>query len=150
MKYLVVDTNILLRLADRSQLLHPTVRQAIRQLKSDQHQLCITPQNCAAFWNVATRPATRNGFGLSPAQADQQLKLIERLFLLLPESPEIYKQWRRLVVQSEVSGVQVHDAKLVAAMKAHGITHILTLNSKDFNRYEPDGIIAVNPSSNAS
>jgi predicted nucleic acid-binding protein len=33
--------------------------------------------------------------------------------------------------------VKVHDARLVAAMKAHGIGRILTFNGEDFERY-PD------------
>ena len=45
-----------------------------------------------------------------------------------------------------VSGVQVHDARLVAAMVSHGVRHILTFNTADFNRYAPEGIIAVDPS----
>ena len=43
-----------------------------------------------------------------------------------------------------VKGVQVHDAKLVAAMCVHDLTHILTFNVDDFSRY-PE-IIAVHPS----
>jgi hypothetical protein len=42
-----------------------------------------------------------------------------------------------------VSGVQVHDARLAAVMRVHGLTHILTLNAADFARYP--GIIAVHP-----
>ncbi len=44
-----------------------------------------------------------------------------------------------------VSGVQVHDARLVAAMISHGATHILTFNTADFARYAPEGIMAVDP-----
>lgn len=40
---------------------------------------------------------------------------------------------------------QVHDARLVALMQAHGITHILTLNGSDFTRYP--GITPVDPAS---
>ncbi|HJT69510.1 MAG TPA: hypothetical protein VJ731_04885 [Terriglobales bacterium] len=32
-------------------------------------------------------------------------------------------------------GVQVHDARLVAAMRVHGVKRILTFNDKDFARY---------------
>ncbi len=42
-----------------------------------------------------------------------------------------------------VSGIQVHDARLVAVMRVHGIAHILTLNVGDFQRYP--GINAVHP-----
>jgi len=36
-------------------------------------------------------------------------------------------EWRRLVVTCSVSGVQVHDARLVAAMHAYGLQSLLTL-----------------------
>ena len=64
---------------------------------------------------------------------------------MLPDSPAVYRVWRRLVVDYDVSGVQVHDARLVAAMIVHDLTHILTFNTADFNRYAPEGIIAVDP-----
>jgi predicted nucleic acid-binding protein len=44
-------------------------------------------------------------------------------------------EWRRLVGAYAVSGKNAHDARLVAAMKVHGITHILSFNSGDFARY---------------
>ncbi len=59
------------------------------------------------------------------------------------DSEAIHAEWRRLVVKYRVSGVQVHDTRLVAAMLVHGITHILTFNPNDFARY-PE-ITAVNP-----
>lgn len=40
-----------------------------------------------------------------------------------PDTPQVYLEWRQLVVKHAVSGVQVHDARLVAGMKAHGITN---------------------------
>ena len=141
----LADTNVLLRFAERRHPLHSTVRAAVRTLRQDGHELKITPQNCAEFWNVATRPITRNGFGLDTRHADRMLGLIERLFPLLPDSTTQYTMWRRLVVRYGVSGVQVHDARLAAVMLAHGITHILTFNVTDFVRYAAEGIIAVDP-----
>jgi predicted nucleic acid-binding protein len=141
----LLDTNVLLRFADRSHPLYPVLRTAIRKLRREAHMLQITPQNCVEFWNVATRPSERNGFGLTPADADRLLRLIERLFPLFPDSSRIYPEWRRLVVTYGVSGVQVHDSRLVAAMKVNGVTHILTLNATDFTRYIDEGIVAVDP-----
>ncbi len=141
----LVDTNVLLRLADRRHPLHPVIRQTIRKLQQEGHTLQITAQNGIEFWNVASRPANKNGFGLTPPEANRLLRLIERLFPLLPDSPSVYPQWRQLVVQFGVSGVQVHDARLAAAMLAHQITHILTFNGADFSRYTPVGIVAVDP-----
>lgn len=144
MEYLV-DTNILLRLVQRTDPLNTVIRNAVRKLKNDGNIMLTTPQNCAEFWNVATRPATKNGFGLTPKDADRQLRLIERIFPLLSDVPTVYPEWRKLVVKFGVSGVQVHDARLAATMKANNITYILTFNTGDFNRYASEGIIAVNP-----
>jgi predicted nucleic acid-binding protein len=62
---------------------------------------------------------------------------------LLADSLAVHQEWRRLLVTHAVSGVQVHDARLVAAMHVHGIKHMLTFNDKDFARYTD--IEAVNP-----
>lgn len=35
----------------------------------------------------------------------------------------------------DVRGRQVYDARLVAVMLAHGITHILTFNGNHFRRF---------------
>ncbi len=141
----LVDTNVLLRFADRSHPCYPHVRAAVRTLRAEGHRLRATSQNCVEFWNVATRPADRNGLRLEPADADRLLRLVERLFPVLPDVPAVYPQWRQLVVAFGVSGVQVHDARLVAAMTVHGVSHILTFNVADFVRYATLGIVAVDP-----
>lgn len=143
----LVDTNVLLRLADRDHPLHADIRASLRTLRADGHRLRATTQNFVEFWNVATRPVPNNGFGLSTSQASAHLQLLERLFPLLHDSLATYAEWRRLVVRYGVSGVQVHDARLAAAMIATGVSHILTLNTKDFKRFEPEGVVAVHPQS---
>jgi predicted nucleic acid-binding protein len=54
---------------------------------------------------------------------------------LLTENAGTYRIWRSLVVTHGVQGVQVHDARLVSVMQAHGVAQILTLNAADFTRY---------------
>ncbi len=134
MKYLL-DTNILLRLVE---LAHAQHKEASEALKTLRHQNCvfyILLQNVSEFWNVCTRPKDKNGLGLSIAQADSHLKRLERFFTFLPDTEEVYRNWRELVVNHSVSGAKVHDAKIVAAMKAHNIQNLLTFNAKDFKRY---------------
>jgi hypothetical protein len=63
---------------------------------------------------------------------------------LLPDSERVYPVWRRLVVDSNVRGVQVHDAHMDATTLAHNISHILTLNLSNFLRYP--AVTAVHPS----
>jgi predicted nucleic acid-binding protein len=61
----------------------------------------------------------------------------------LPDTPDIFSEWERLVETYEVSGRQAHDARLVAAMHVHDVTHLLTFNTDDFKRFVE--ITAVNP-----
>jgi predicted nucleic acid-binding protein len=90
----------------------------------------------AEFWNVSTRPATaRGGFGLTVAEAGRRLALIEKMVEFVTESPASYTEWRRPVVSHGMSGVQVHDARLVAVMRVERIDTLLTLNARDVARY---------------
>jgi predicted nucleic acid-binding protein len=141
----LVDTNILLRIARRSDPQHRLIDAALARLALEGTPLHYTHQNIAELWNAMTRPITRNGFGLTAAEAEREVRAIEAGMSLLPDNDAIYREWRRIVLQFAVSGVQVYDARLAAAMLVHGISHILTLNVTDFSRYS--GITAVHPNS---
>lgn len=141
-----LDTNILLRLLDRADPHHQIIRESLRSLSKQNARFCFFPQNATEFWSVCTRPSTaRGGYGLSLEETDKRLKLLERIFPVLPDQPAMYPVWRQLVETHGVVGVQVHDAKLVAAMQIHGVTHLLTMNDSDFRRYP--GISALAPAS---
>ena len=139
----LIDSNILLRISKRDDPDHALVDAALATLAEAGALLCYTHQNIAEFWNVATRPVNRNGFDLSISDADRQIRSFEKRMILLPDNEAIYYEWRRLVVAHAVSGAKVHDARLVAAMNVHAVTHLLTLNTNDFARYP--GIAAVHP-----
>jgi predicted nucleic acid-binding protein len=139
----LADTNILLRFLLRNDPAYPAIRQAVRTLKSRGEQIVTTSQNMAEFWNVCTRPTTvRGGLSLSVEASEMRLRLLERHFPVLPDSPATFAKWKALVLAHKVIGVNVHDARLVAAMLVHGVTHILTANVKDFVRYSAVTAIA--------
>jgi predicted nucleic acid-binding protein len=140
----LADTNVLIRSVEWKHSLHPEAAAAMKALLLLGQRVCITPQNVAEFWNVCTRPADGNGLGLSLLELDREVSRLESILLLLPDVPAIYSERRRLVVSHSISGAQVHDARLVAAMNVYGISRILTFNIQDFARYP--GIAAVHPS----
>jgi predicted nucleic acid-binding protein len=140
----LVDTNILLRLSLIDDPLHRLIKVSISELNGQGAGLYFSLQNIAEFWNVCTRPAERNGYGLAIAEAGEFVEQLERTLSFLPDSDRVYTIWRELVISHNVRGVQVHDARLVAIMRAYGLAHILTLNQSDFVRYA--GIEAVHPS----
>lgn len=131
----LADTNILLRCIDQDHPMHANAATALSSLILSGSRVCVTPQNIIEFWNVCTRPADRNGLGLTPGEADREASRLEGLLTFLPDVPAIYPEWRRLVVAHSVSGVQVHDARIVAAMNVYGIKSLLTFNGPDFIRY---------------
>jgi predicted nucleic acid-binding protein len=140
-----VDTNILLGMTRRSDPQHQIVDAALARLASQGIILHYTHQNIAELWNVMTRPPVRNGLGLTVAEAEREVRAIESGMSFLPDSEAVYREWRRIVVQYGVLGVQVHDARLAAAMRVHRVSHILTLNVADFSRFS--GLTAVHPGS---
>jgi len=142
MKYLV-DSNVLLRLVYRLDTMHLETENAYVVLREQRQTLCIVPQNLIEFWAVATRPASVNGLGLTIVEAVHESSLLKSLFTLKPDIPEIYTILERLVVNYTVVGKQAHDTRLVAAMIAHQISHLLTFNTADFKRF--DEITAVDP-----
>src|SRR6516164_5337562 len=124
----LVDTNILLRMTRRSDPQHQLVDTALARLASQSTILHYTHQNIAELWNAMTRPIDRNGLGLAAKEAQREVETIEFGMTLLPDNELVYREWRRLVVDYSISGVQVHDARLAASMYVHHITYILTLN----------------------
>lgn len=141
----LVDTNILLRSAQPNHSLCSQATRAVSRLMREGETIYFCSQNIAEFWNVATRPADRNGLGFTSEETWQEVISIEGLLTLLPDSPGIYTEWKRLVKDYQVQGVSVYDARLVAVMRVYGVNQMLTFNIDDFKRY--GNLRAVHPAS---
>jgi predicted nucleic acid-binding protein len=125
----LVDTNVLLRVAEPHSVQHLAAVEAVAKLISQKHELCLAPQGLAEFWVAATRPADVNGLGWSFEAVELEVaRLLE------------------LVVQHRVVGKQGHDARLAAIMNINGLAHILTFNANNFRAYDltvvsPDEVV---------
>jgi len=138
-----VDTNVLLRSIDDGHVAQPIAQNGLFALRDRREILSVFPQNLVEFWAVATRPLANNGLGWSVDRAEQELASLKNLFVLLSDTDAILPEWERLVVFHRVIGKQAHDARLVAAMLVHRVTHLLTFNDSDFKRFTE--ITVVNP-----
>jgi predicted nucleic acid-binding protein len=145
----LLDTNLLVRLANTADPLHSVATNAVATLRGQGDVLWITPQNLIEFRSVATRPASANGLGLSPSQSESKAIVFEAAFQMLADGPAIYSAWKALVSAVGVIGKQVHDARLAAVCHANGVDHLLTFNVADFARLAvpAPGIIIVDPRS---
>jgi hypothetical protein len=81
---------------------------------------------------------------MDAAATERTVRRCESVFQLLPETPDIFPEWKRLVVAHQVSGVKVHDARLVAAMNVHAVPRIITFDVDDFKRYSIEVIHPAN------
>jgi predicted nucleic acid-binding protein len=132
---ILLDTNVVLRHARRTDPAHTLVNAVVRHLLAGGQLLCVVPQNIYEFWVVATRPVANNGLGLSVAECDADIADILATFQFLPDSAAVYTEWLALVRAHGCQGKVAHDARFVAAMRTHGVTSLLTFNVADFARY---------------
>jgi predicted nucleic acid-binding protein len=139
----LIDMGILLRAFDASSDEYRPIRQAVRVLWTRQERLVVTLQNLAEFWNVSTRPVDKNGYGLSVERAGKRLAMIERICEVVTEDNHSYRIWKDLLMAHSVTGVAVHDARLVSVMLCHGLSTVVTFNERDFRRF--NGIAVVTP-----
>ncbi len=144
---ILVDTNVLVRLANTADAAHPMATRAVVELHRRGEVLHVTPQVLIEFSGVATRPTTANGLGLSSAEVLRRVSGFEASFPTLADSSAVYPAWRALVFGLGVLGKQVHDARLVAVCHAHGVSQVLTFNVGHFTRlaaYGP-GVLVLDP-----
>ena len=148
-KAYLVDTSILARLANTADPFHLVASQAVLELHRRAEVLQATAQNFVEFRNIATRPKTVNGLGLSAVEAEAKAAVFEATFPLLAETPGIYPAWKALVGALGVVGKQVHDARLVAVCQVYGLSHLLTFNVTHFARLAGfgHGVVVVEPAS---
>jgi predicted nucleic acid-binding protein len=100
------------------------------------------------FWAVATRPTEKNGLGWTTSRTEIEIDALTSRFGMLGDRNAILPIWRSLVSTHEVKGKNAHDARIAAAMSAHGVEHLLSFNGDDFKRFphvrvlKPEAVIA--------
>jgi len=132
MAYCLLDTNILLYLANSAAAEHKAANDTLTRMLQAGDQLAIAPQVLFEFWSVATRPLSANGLGWSGPKTRAAIEGFRGRFTVLAEPPKEIDLWRDLVAKYDLKGKRVHDAHLLATMKANGVARLLTFNVGDF------------------
>jgi predicted nucleic acid-binding protein len=128
----LLDTNVLVFLASPSSLWHTTVERAVEGLIRSGGKPVLSPQIVYEFWCVATRPTAANGLGWPVADASRAIDGFRREFDVLHDPPQVLDLWLDIVTAHDLKGKRIHDAHLLATMKANGVTRLLTCNAADF------------------
>lgn len=61
---------------------------------------------------------------------------------LWPDPSNLFTEWFELVETGAISGKRAHDARIVAWMRAHSLSSILTFNPADFKGFDGIQVLA--------
>jgi predicted nucleic acid-binding protein len=131
-----LDTNILVHANATASIHHPRALEALARVDRGEGKAWISRQVLREYLAVVKRPQAF-GAGLPPEQAVARARDFASRFSLAEDGPEVTERLLELVTIRGVRGKQIHDANIVATMLAHGIGRLVTLNARDFRRYEP-------------
>ncbi|QDT56619.1 hypothetical protein Pan44_46760 [Caulifigura coniformis] len=132
----LVDTNVLLRVAQLASPHHLVAKTALLRLAENGVELTLVPQVIYEFWGVATRPIESNGLGMDVRAAERSVQQLIQDYRLLKDERGVFDQWLLQVTSQGVRGKTAHDARLIAAMLRHGVSNLLTFNAADFVRFK--------------
>ena len=140
---ILVDSNVLLRSIEPDHVQFDVARQSIYTLGTNGATLLIAPQIIYELWVVCTRPVEQNGVGLTIDDTAEEVSKILNHLVLLMEEPKVFLIWHQLVITNKVLGKRAHDARLIAMMLVHKVTHLLTFNTQDFQSFKD--IVVLHP-----
>src|SRR4051794_30625396 len=101
---ILLDTNVLTRLANRGHSEHVLATTAVERLNDAGGQPVIVPQVLYEFWVVATRPGIVNGLDLSATEARSILHEIRSAFALVPENAAVLTAWESILREYDIVG----------------------------------------------
>jgi predicted nucleic acid-binding protein len=128
-----IDTNILIYATHDESPFHEKAISVLNRLMQEGIECAISPQIIREYLVVFTRGSSSENATRSAALYNVE-KFIE-VFTLLDETRATVARLQKIVADSAVAGKQIHDANIVAVMRACGVKRLLTHNLDDFKRY---------------
>lgn len=132
---LFLDTNILLTATDVSRKGNIKARNIFKASLDIGFHLCLSGQVVREYLVVATRDMELNGLGLEPDAALSNIENFRKRMVLLEETEAVTGHLVTLVREHSLVGSRIHDANIVATMRAHSISKLITDNPKDFSKF---------------
>lgn len=140
---IAVDTNILVYAHRRDSPFYQVASNRLAELGEGTASWGI-PWPCVhEFLNVVTNPrAFPLPTSLEQALGQVDIWLESPSLALLTESPTHWTTLRAILVESAITGPRVHDARIAALCRQHGVRELWSLD-RDFSRFA--GVKVVNP-----
>jgi predicted nucleic acid-binding protein len=130
-----IDSNILVYATVTTAPLYHRAYQTLQSFHASQDELWISRQVLREYAMVVTRPQSFMQPVNGPVAA-QQLQVFTGQFQIADETASVTLQLIKLLQTLSIGGKQIHDANIVATMMTYHVSHLLTHNVSDFNRYQ--------------
>ena len=130
-----IDTNVLLRFTLSGLNDEKKCKDQLERYFVMGTELWISGQVIREFCVQATHPDTLD----RPLTGKKVVLVVESFparFRIADATPAVRRQFLDLVGTFNLRGKQMHDAHIVATMRANGIKTLCTLNRKHFRRYQ--------------
>ncbi len=132
---IAVDTNLLVYAHREDAQWHETAYACLAELAEGLNPWAIPWPCIHEFLAIATHPRIY----FPPTPLDNAIEQVEAWLespsvVLLSETEDFWTQLRPLLVTGRVSGPQIHDARIAALCKQHGVTELWTAD-RDFARF---------------
>jgi len=140
---IAVDTNILIYAHREDSPFHDPASKRMTELAEGASNWAI-PWPCVhEFLAIVTHPRIYAPPTPLPRALDQVAAWLESSTLvLLAESADHWEMLRSLLSTGRIAGPKVHDARIVALCRQHGVRELWSAD-RDFNRFR--GLAVVNP-----
>ena len=132
---IAVDSNLLVYAHREDAQGHDSAYGRIAQLAEGQAPWAIPWPCIHEFLAIATHPRIY----APPTPLDKAIEQVEAWLespavVLLSESEDYWSKLRPILLTGQVSGPQIHDARVAALCKQHGVTELWTAD-RDFGRF---------------
>lgn len=129
-----VDTNILVYAAISTAPFHAEAFGHLDAFRRAGAELWISRQILCEYIATLSRPQPFTP-PLPAATLIADVHMLATRFRIAEDGPTVTAQLLGLLATIPVGGRQVHDANIVATMRAHGLSRLLTHNTADFARF---------------
>ncbi|HEX5414091.1 MAG TPA: PIN domain-containing protein [Chloroflexota bacterium] len=129
-----IDTNVLVYATVESAPFHAVARFTLDGLHQTSSQLWVSRQVLREYLAVLSRPQAFTN-PLTPAQLVGAVRRFIQQFQVADDGPHVTEELLKLINQYAVGGRQIHDANIVATMRAYRVSTLLTHNEDDFSRF---------------
>lgn len=140
---IAIDTNILIYAHREESEWHQQADECLTQLAESKKPWAIPWPCIHEFFAIATSPRIYKPptpISLAKEQIDYWLE--SPTLSLLSEGANHWKVLAELIDAGQIKGAMVHDARIAALCKQHGVTELWTAD-RDFNRFQT--LKTVNP-----